>query len=186
MPLELRARRIAERLDQAYAHALPLSVEEVAHMSRLAACYGASVMGSGDGCATEREQARASGLSERHRIRSAAYSIPERLSAAAAKPLGANRTNDLLVANAIADSAEIALREYLHGQLNADQIATLQSGAFYVETPPAVRAYQAEPLALMLVGADLEQAIICDANDLAAGRRTGMAYDPNAPVPPGP
>jgi hypothetical protein len=186
MPLELRARRIAERLDQAYAHAPPLSAEEVAHMRRLADCHGASVLGVGDGCVAESEQARASGLAERHRIRNAAYSIPERLGRAAGQPLGANRADDLLVANAIANSAEIALRDYLRGQLSAEQIATLQSGAFYVETPAAVRAYQDEPLALMLIGADIEQAIICDADDLAAGRRTGMPYDPNAPVPAGP
>lgn len=186
MPLELRARRIAERLDQAYAHAPPLSAEETAQMSRLAACYGASVMGSGDGCVAEREAARASGLSERHRIRSADFSIPERIAAAVAKPLGADRTNDLLVALAVAESAEGYLREYLRGRLNAEQIATLARGAFYVETPAEVRAYQDDPLALMRVGADLQQAIICDANDLAAGRRTGATYDPAAPVPAGP
>lgn len=155
-------------------------------MRRLADCLGGAVLGVGDGCVAEREAARASGLADRHRIRSAAFSIPTRLAAAAGKPLGADRTSDLLVARATAESAEQALREHLRGQLTPEQVETLARGAFYVETPPAVRAYQDDPLALMLVGADLEQAIICDANDLAAGRRTGMAYDPNALIPPGP
>lgn len=160
MPLELRARRIAERLDQAYANLPPLSRAEYEHMQQLAACYAV-----GDGCAAEFEGAQASGLQDRYRLRSAAFSIPDRVDAAIARPLGADRTNNLLVALAVAGEAQDALEVY--------------PGA------AADPSYES-PLTMMLVGADLQQAIVCDSADLAAGRRTGAVYDPAAPVPAGP
>lgn len=161
MPLELRARRMSDRLQIAYAYAPPLSVEESEHMSQLAACGGVAALGVGDGCVTEWEAARVSGLADRARIGNGRYSIPQRVSAAAAKPLGPDRTRELLTALAIAHAAEREL--------------TAIAGA-----------HRDGPLAMMLVASDLEQAMICDSADLAAGRRVGMPYDPAAPVPDGP
>lgn len=161
MPLELRARRIDERLAIAYAYAPPLSAEESAHMAQLAACGGAAALGSGDGCQSEWAEARASGLADRYTIGNGRYSIPALLRAAAAKPLGADRTRDLLTALAVAHTAQRDISEI------AD---THRDG----------------PLAMMLVVADLEQAMVCDSADQATGRRTGLPYDPAAPVPSGP
>lgn len=161
MPLELRARRMNERLQIAYAYAPPFTLEESEHMSHLAACGGVAALGVGDGCAAEWEAARASGLAERYRIGEGRYSIPQRVTAAAAKPLGAERTRDLLTALATAHAAEREL--------------TAISGM-----------HRDGPLAMMLVAADLEQAMICDSADLANGRRVGLPYDPAAPVPDGP
>jgi hypothetical protein len=160
MPLELRARRMAERLDQAYATLPPLSRAEYERMGELAACYGA-----GENCAAELEAARASGLRDRYTLRAAAFTIPDRVAAASALPLGAERTNHLLVALATSEEAEHALRAY--------------------PARAADPTYEA-PLTMRFISADLQQAIICDSFDLAAGRRAGMAYDASAPVPQGP
>lgn len=131
-------------------------------MRQLAACGGVGALGVGDGCSAQWDAARASGLADRYFLREGAFSIPERIAAAAAKPLGADRTRDLLTALATAHAAQAALEQRLAGQHSND------------------------PLAMMLVGADLEQALICDASDLAAGRRRGAPYDPAATPPEGP
>lgn len=161
MPLELRARRMDERLSHAYVYAPPLSAAEAEQMSRLAECGGAAALGVGDGCQAEWAAARASGLAERYRIGSGRYSIPRLVASAANKPLGPDRTRDLLTALAIAHTAE---REI------AALAGTHMDGAH----------------AMMLVASDIEQAMICDSADLAAGRRVGMAYDASAIVPAGP
>lgn len=167
MPLELRLKRIEGRLAQAYAHAPPLSAAEHAEMNRLAACFGGSVLGVGDGCTQERETARASGLQQRNTIRSAAFSVPEYVTRAIGQPLGGVRTHSLLIAMQIAEKARDALEAHIAGL-------------------PDGRAYRDDPLKLMLVSADIEQAIICDAEDQAAGRKTGLPFDPAAAVPEGP
>lgn len=160
MPLELRARRIAERLEQTYANLPPLSRDEYDHIQHLAACYGA-----GMDCSADWEAARASGLHDRYLLRGATFVIPDRVAAAASQPLGADRTNNLLVALATAEEAQDALEAY--------------PGA-------AADPNYESPLKMMLIGADLQQAIICDTADLSAGRHAGMPYDRAAPVPAGP
>lgn len=167
IPLELRLKRIERRLGEAYAHAPPLSAAEHAEMNRLAACFGGSVLGVGDGCMQEREAARASGVQQRNRIRSAAYSVPEYVTRAIGQPLGGPRANSLLVAMLIAEEARDALETHL---------ASLPDGG----------AYRDDPLKLMLISADIQQALICDAEDQAAGRKTGLPFDPAARVPDGP
>lgn len=164
MALELRLKRIESRLELAYAHAPPLSAAEHQEMNRLAACFGGAVLGVGEGCSREREAARASGLQARNALRGAAYSVPEYVNRAIAAPLGGARTNDLLVAMLVAEEAKDALDRH-------------------VQNLPEGRD---GPLAMMLVSADLQQAIICDAEDLAMGRKTGLPFDPSAPVPNGP
>jgi hypothetical protein len=160
MPLELRARRIGDRLDHAYANLPPLSRAEFDQMTRLAACYGA-----GADCSAEFEAARASGLRDRHRMRAAAYEIPDRLASAAALSLGADRTQHLLVAVATAEAAHDAIEDYPGAAADPSHSAAVT---------------------MNLVTADLQQAITCDSADLAAGRRTGAPYDASAPVPSGP
>jgi hypothetical protein len=167
MPLELRLKRIALRLDEAYAHAPPLSAGEHAEMNRLAACFGGSVLGVGNGCAREREAARVSGLQQRNAIRGAAFSVPEHVTRAIGLPPGGARTNDLLVAMRVTEEA--------HDTLDA-----------YLKTLPDARSYSDDPLKLMLVSADIQQALICDAEDLAQGRKVGATFDPAAPIPAGP
>lgn len=160
MPLELRLRRMEGRIALAYANAPPLSRDEAEHMQRLAACYG-----SGHDCTAEWDAAQASGLADRYRLRSAEYAIPEWLGTAIAAPLGARRTGDLLVALAVSNEAEDALK--------ARSLAT-------------TGAHDETSMHMMLVGADIEQAIICDAADLANGRTRGTVYDPSALIPAGP
>jgi hypothetical protein len=167
IPLELRLKRIEGRLDQAYAHAPPLSATEHAEIGRLSACYGGAVLGVGTGCPDEWAAARASGLVERNSIRSAAFSVPEYVAKAAKLPLGGERANSLIVAMQIADDAEDKLRAHLR-------------------TLPDADAYRDDPLKLMLVSADIQQALICDAEDQAMGRNVGLPFDPAAPVPEGP
>ncbi len=152
-----------EHVALAYAHGPALSAEEAAHMDHLQACNTAV-----GGCAAEWEDAFASGLTQRDRIASARYTIPEYARRAAALPLGAERTSALLVALLTAEDAETVLGAYLR-DLSADEIGD-SDGA----------------LQMRLVSADLQQALICDAADLASGRRAGMVYDPAAPVPEGP
>ena len=161
MPLELRTRRIDERLAHAYVYAPPLSAAEAEHMSHLAECGGAAALGVGDGCQAEWAAARASGMAERYRVGSGRYSIPRLVASAASKPLGPNRTRDLLTALAVAHAAQRDIAAVAGHHLDGTQ-------------------------AMMLAASDIEQAIICDSADLAAGRRVGMAYDANAAVPPGP
>jgi hypothetical protein len=155
MALELRGRRIAERLRVAYARSPPVSVAERAQMQRLQECLGAAMLGAGDGCIAERDATRASGLERRYRIRGGEADVSELVGRAAAKPLGARRTDDLLVALATAAAAATLL----------DDAAQVPIG---------------------LVAADLEQAIVCDAEDMAGGRRRGLPYDAHAPIPDGP
>lgn len=166
MPLELRLKRIEERLARGYAHAPPLSVEEHKQMLGLAACAGAAALGSGDGCAREWAAARTSGLEARYRLRGAQYSVPEYVNRAIALPLGGSRTSDLMTAMLSAEEGRHQL--FAHFQ---------QSD---------LRRANDDSLQLMLVSADVQQAIICDAEDQARGRKTGLPFDPAASVPPGP
>lgn len=166
MPLELRLKRMEARLEAAYARTPSLSQAERKQMLDLAACAGAAALGSGDGCAREWEAARASGLEARYRLRSAQYSVPEYVNRAAAAPLGGQRTSDLLTAMLSAEQGRDAVFAYLKA------------------TDP--RRANDDSLQLMLVSADLQQAIICDAEDQARGRTTGLPFDPAASVPNGP
>lgn len=166
MPLELRLKRMEERLARGYAHAPPLSVEERKQMLDLAACAGAAALGVGNGCAKEWEAARASGLDARYRIRGAQYAVPEYVTKAIAAPLGGQRTSDLLTAMLSAEEGRDEVFAHL--------------------SPGDLRRANDDSLQLMLVSADAQQAIICDAEDQARGRTHGLPFDPAAPVPPGP
>ena len=186
MPLELRLKRIEARLATAYVNAPPLTAAEHAEVGRLAACFGGAVLGVGTGCPAERAAAAASGLYTRNAIRGAQYSLPEYLTRAAGQPLGGERTRNLIVAMRIAEGAHDALRDHLLAALTPEQRADLQREVTYVREPPEVRAYRDGVTQLNIVGSDIEAALICDAEDLAMGRRTGLPYDPAAPVPDGP
>jgi hypothetical protein len=158
MPLELRLRRMEARIAEAYAGAPALSEAEKREMDRIQQC-----MAVGDECYGEHYAAVESGLARRDMIRSAAFDVPDLVRRAIALPLGAARTDLLLTAVLAAEEAEDALRAYEHDE--------------------GEDGYGAGRLDL--VSADAQQAIICDAADLAAGR-TPMAYDPNAETPDGP
>lgn len=186
LPLELRLKRIEARLEKAYANAPPLTAAEHAEVGRLAACFGGAVMGVGTGCPEERAAAGASGLYTRNAIRGAEYSLPEYLTRAAGQPLGGERTRNLIVAMHIAEGARDALREHLLAALTPEQRADLQREVIYVRDPPEIIAYRDGVTQLTIVGSDIEAALICDAEDQALGRKTGLPFDPAAPVPDGP
>lgn len=125
-------------------------------MDRLQACRVV-----GDGCAHEWAAAEAAGVPARDRIGGARYDIPSLTRRAAAMPLGGERTNLLVVAMLTAEAAANALQG--HDPATSDDV-----------------------IAMNLVTADFHQAIVCDAADLAAGRRAGMPNDPSAAIPNGP
>lgn len=186
LPLELRLKRIEGRLEKAYADAPPLTAQEHAEVRRLADCFGGAVLGVGTGCAEERAAARASGLYARNAIRGAQFSLPDHLTRAASQPLGGERTRTLIVAMHIAEQSRDALRAHLLARLTPEQRADLEREIDYVREPAEVRAYRDGVTQLTIVAADIEAALVCDAEDMAAGRKTGLPFDPAAPVPAGP
>lgn len=186
IPLELRLRRIEGRLAKAYRDAPTLTADEHAEVGRLAACFGGAVLGVGTGCPEERAAASASGLYTRNAIRGAQYSLPELLMRAAGQPLGGERTRNLITALHVAEGAKNALRTHLLAAMTQEQRDDLQREVIYVRDPPEVIAYRNGVEQLGIVGADVEAALVCDAEDQAMGRKTGLPFDPAAPVPDGP
>jgi len=186
MPLQLREKRIKGRLKAGFAHVPPLPPQEYQQMRQLTDCYGAAVLGGSDGCVAEWALARSSGAAERYRIRSGEYDIPELLGRAEALPLGPARTHLLLVALGTANETVTEVAAYLWKQLTPKQAAALTEGSVFLYPPPEVTNVNYDPPALGLVASDIEEAIVCDSADLAAGRHLGIAFDPKAPIPNGP